>query len=281
MLLSGCEFEGAYDLPLPGSPVDEDDSFEVTAEFADVLNVVPRSVVMVDDVTVGEVIEVDRVGWHARITMRIKDGTELPDNAIADIRQSSACSARSTSPSRTRPTETPSGQPRRRRPHPALLHRPQPGGRGGARARCRSCSAAAASASSAPSPHELNKVMDGRTDRLRHLLGSLESVIGTIDSQRAQIISALESMNGLAKTLNAERETIGDALDAMGPAVEVLAAQHDELIEMLGALDRLGVVGTRVIGASKDNLIKTLADLRPVLDPPARGRRRAWRRAWT
>ena len=33
-LLTGCEFDGAYDLPLPGSPVDEDDAFEVTAEFA-------------------------------------------------------------------------------------------------------------------------------------------------------------------------------------------------------------------------------------------------------
>ena len=67
LLLSGCEFEGAYDLPLPGSPVDEDNSYTVTAAFADVLNVVPRSVVMVNDVTVGEVIEVDRVGWHAEI----------------------------------------------------------------------------------------------------------------------------------------------------------------------------------------------------------------------
>ena len=84
LLLSSCRFDGAYDLPLPGSPVDEDDSFEVTAEFADVLNVVPRSVVMVDDVTVGEVIEVERVGWHAQITMRVRNGTVLPDNAVAD-----------------------------------------------------------------------------------------------------------------------------------------------------------------------------------------------------
>ena len=125
---------------------------------------------------------------------------------------------------------------------------------------------------------ELNKVMDGRTDRLRHLLGSLEDVVGTIDSQRVQIIQALESMNGLAKTLNTERETIGDALDAMGPAVEVLAAQHDELIQMLGALDRLGVVGSRVIGASKDNIVRTLADLRrcsPACTRPAT----TWRRA--
>ena len=33
-----CEFNGAYDLPLPGSPVDEDHSFEVSAEFQDILN---------------------------------------------------------------------------------------------------------------------------------------------------------------------------------------------------------------------------------------------------
>ena len=34
---------------------------------------------------------------------------------------------------------------------------------------------------------------------------------------------------------------------------------------MLTALDRLGVVGTRVIRASKDDLLKTLAHLSPVL----------------
>ena len=84
---SGCEFDGAYDLPLPGSPVDEDSSFEVTAYFDDILNVVPRSPVMVDDVTVGEVTDVERVDWHAKVTLRVRDDVVLPDNAIADIRQ--------------------------------------------------------------------------------------------------------------------------------------------------------------------------------------------------
>jgi phospholipid/cholesterol/gamma-HCH transport system substrate-binding protein len=263
VLLSGCEFDGAYDLPLPGSPVDEGDSYEVTAEFADVLNVVPRSVVMVDDVTVGEVIEVDRVGWHAKITMRVRNGTQLPDNVIADIRQSSLLGEKyvaledpvdqeprgELSDGDNIPLSSTGRNPEVEEVLGALSFLLSGGGVG----------------QLGTITTELNKVMDGRTQRLRHLLGSLESVIGTIDSQRAQIISALESMNGLAKTLNAERETIGEALDAMGPAVEVLAAQHDELIEMLDALDRLGVVGTRVIGASKDNLIKTLEDLRPVL----------------
>ena len=85
--LSACDFDGAYDLPLPGSPVDADEAFEVSIDFEDILNVVPRSPVMVDDVTVGEVTEVERVGWHARITVRVRDDVELPDNAIADVRQ--------------------------------------------------------------------------------------------------------------------------------------------------------------------------------------------------
>ena len=63
LVLSGCEFEGAYDLPLPGSPVDEDNAYQVTAEFYDVLNVVPRSTVMVDDVTVGEVTYFGNQPW--------------------------------------------------------------------------------------------------------------------------------------------------------------------------------------------------------------------------
>ncbi len=41
----------------------------------------------VDDVTVGEVTDVERVGWHARVTLRIRDDVELPDNAVAEIRQ--------------------------------------------------------------------------------------------------------------------------------------------------------------------------------------------------
>ena len=107
--------------------------------------------------------------------------------------------------------------------------------------------------------------MDGRTDRLRHLLGSLDDVVGTLDQQKADIIHAMESMNSLTATLNREKQTIGDALDVVGPAVSVLADQHDELMKMLVSLDRLGKVGTRVIGASKDNVIKTLAELKPVL----------------
>ena len=89
VLPTGCEFDGAYDLPLPGNKVNADDGYLVTADFADALNVVPRTAVMVDDVVVGQVTEVERVGWHARVKFLVRKDIKLPENVQVDVRQTS------------------------------------------------------------------------------------------------------------------------------------------------------------------------------------------------
>ncbi|HNI69897.1 MAG TPA: MlaD family protein, partial [Marmoricola sp.] len=66
---SGCKFDGAYDLPLPGGVVSKGESFPITAQFTDALNVVPRTAVMLDDVPVGQVTQIDRKGWLAQVQM--------------------------------------------------------------------------------------------------------------------------------------------------------------------------------------------------------------------
>jgi phospholipid/cholesterol/gamma-HCH transport system substrate-binding protein len=218
---------------------------------------------MVDDVTVGEVTDVARVGWHAEVTMRVRNDVKLPDNAIADIRQVSLLGEKYVA--LEAPTdETPSGtlSENDNIPLSATGRNPEVEEVLGALSFLLSGGGVGQLGTIT---QELNNVMNGRTERLKHLMGSLEDVVGTLDDQKADIIRAMESMNNLTSTLNEERATIGDALDVMGPAVAVLSDQHDELISMLKSLDRLGIVGTRVIGASKDDLVKTLAELRPVL----------------
>src|SRR4051794_20796021 len=218
---------------------------------------------MVDDVTVGEVTDVERVGWHARVTMRVKDNVELPDNAVADIRQVSLLGEKYVAleaPTDAQPTgrlsdgDTIDLADTGRNPEVeevlgALSFLLSGGG----------------VAQLGTITHELNQVMDGRTDRFRHLLGSLEDVVGTIDDQKADIINAMESIAHLTETLNAEKKSITGALDVAGPAIDVLAKQHDELIAMLTSLDRLGQVGTRVIGRSKDDILASLDHLQPIL----------------
>ncbi len=263
LLTTACEFDGAYDLPLPGSPVDADEAITVTADFEDILNVVPRSPVMVDDVTVGEVTEVERVGWHAKITMLVRKDVVLPDNAIAEIKQVSLLGEKYVALE-----PPPEGASENRLgdgdniPLSATGRNPEVEEVLGALSFLLSGGGVAQLGTIT---EELNKAMNGREADLRHLLGSLTDVVGTLDDQKGDIIRAMESVSNLTATLNREKQTVTGALDVAGPAIKVLADQHDELVAMLTALDRLGVVGTRVIKASKDDLLKSLAHLEPVL----------------
>ncbi len=263
VVLTGCDFDGAYDLPLPGHEVDADDAFEVTAYFRDVLNVVPRSPVMVDDVVVGEVGEVERSGWNARVTLLIRKDVELPDNAIADIRQVSLLGEKYVALEEPKELE-----PTGRLADGDTIELPQTGRNPEVEEVLGALSfllSGGGVAQLGTITREANQVMSGREDRLKGLLSSLDSVVGTIDGQKADIINALESLNNLTATLNAEKDTVGEALDAIGPAVDVLNDQHKELVEMLSSLDRLGKVGTRVINASKEDVLTILEDLSPVL----------------
>ncbi|MDX6372795.1 MAG: phospholipid/cholesterol/gamma-HCH transport system substrate-binding protein [Nocardioidaceae bacterium] len=263
VLMTSCKFDGAYDLPLPGSPVSAENGIVVTAEFEDILNIVPRSPVMVDDVTVGEVIDVERVGWHAKISMRVRKDVALPDNAIAEIRQVSLLGEKYVA---IEPPPEGASEGRLEDgdniPLSATGRNPEVEEVLGALSFLLSGGGVAQLGTIT---QELNKAMSGREDTLRHVLGSLTDVVGTLDDQKADIIRAMQSISNLTATLNREKQTVTGALDVAGPAIKVLADQHDELIAMLSALDRLGVVGTRVIGASKDDLLKSLAHLRPVL----------------
>ena len=268
LLASGCSFDGVYDLPLPGNKVSKDDGFLVSADFADALNVVPRSSVMVADVPIGQVETVTRVGWHARVTMRVRKDVKLPDDAEAEIQQTSLLGekfvALSPPTSDSGETSTGSGQlgagdvipmdrtgrnPEVEEVLGALSFLLSGGGIGQLQT----------------ITFELNEMMEGRTGKIKNVLSRLNTLVGTLDAQKGDIIQALKSINGLSKTLVAEKKTIGDALDAAAPAIKVLRAQHNELVDMLVELDKMGVVGTRVIRKIKDDLLAELRHLEPIL----------------
>ena len=113
--------------------------------------------------------------------------------------------------------------------------------------------------------HELNNMMNGRQDQARHLLGNLDRMIGGLDEQKDDIIAAMESIDRLSSTLVKEKDVIGEAIDSMGPALKVLNRQHKALMTMLRQLDKLGVVGTRVLNKSTDNIVASLRHLQPTL----------------
>ncbi|MGW5257132.1 MCE family protein [Streptomyces sp. NPDC004012] len=263
LLLSGCGFNGWYDVQLPGGAAADGHAYHVTVEFRDVLDLVPQSAVKVDDVTVGAVEKIDLDGWHARVRLRVADSVKLPANAVADLRQTSMLGEKYvelSAPSGTPPVGRlrdggviPLSRSGRNPEIEEVLSALSALLNGGGVAQLKTITA------------ELNKALNGREDRVRSLLKQLDTFLGGLDRQRTEIVRALKGIDRLDKRLGKEKETIAQAVDAIPPALKVLADQRRDLTKMLTSLSDLGTTGTKVIDASRDDTVADLKQLRPLL----------------
>ncbi|MGN6721847.1 MAG: MCE family protein, partial [Marmoricola sp.] len=211
VVLTGCSFNGAYDLPLPGKVVSDSDGYKVSAEFDDIVSVVPRTLVMANDVPVGQVDSIGRSkdGWHAVVVMTIKKSVVLPANATAAVQQTSLLGEKYIA--FTAPPGSSVAKDGRlsngaylklnsttRDPEvedvlgalSALLS-------GGGVAQLHTISV------------ELNKAFDGRQADVRAALHQLDTFVNSLDHQKSDIVAAMSSINTLTATLNRERNTIG------------------------------------------------------------------------
>lgn len=259
--LTGCQ--GVYDLPLPGGAAQGGDVYHVTVEFADVLDLVPQSAVKVNDVTVGAVEGITLDGWHARVRLRLLDSVRLPDNAVAELRQTSLLGEKFVSLGP--PTDqAPSGRLGDGDAIPLARSGRNPEVEevlgalslllnGGGVAQLKTINV------------ELTKAMHGREADIKGAIKNLDTFLAGLDEQKAEIVRALDGLDRLSATLAKQKGDIATAIDNLGPGLKVLADQRKQLTAMLTALSQLGEVGTRVIRESKADTVANLKALGPTL----------------
>ncbi|MEH0841225.1 MCE family protein [Micromonospora sp. CPCC 205711] len=263
LLPAGCGLPDLAGLPLPGA-APKGDGYAVTAEFSDVLDLVPRAAVKVDDVTVGSVERISLAGWTARVTLRVGADVRLPANATAAVRQSSllgekyvTLAAPPTAPTSTRLADgdvIPLSRTARSAEVEEVLAALGLLLNGGGLAQLRTIN------------QELGAALDGREPAVRDALGQLDEFIGGLDKQKADMVRALDALDRLSGRLDRQKRTLGEAVDSVAPGLTVLARQRAQLTEALTALGRLGQVGTRVVNRSRDDTLADLRALQPILD---------------
>jgi len=263
LALSSCSI---YDVPLPGGPDVGDDPIKVHIMFRDVLDLVPQSTVKVDDVTVGKVSSIKLKGYTADVTVTLPNTIDLPDNARAEIRQTSLLGEKFVSLSKpSSPTgklgdgdviglENSGRNPEIEEVFSALALLLNGGGVG----QLKTIS------------EELNTAFGGREDSVRSIITQIGSFMGQLDSNKESIVTALENVNRLSVELRRQDSTIKAALDDLPAAIASVNSQRQDLVRMLQALSRLSGVGVRVIQASKESTIDSLRNLAPVLEAFAR-----------
>lgn len=262
-VLSGCGFRGANSFRLPGTEGRGAGAYTIQAQMADVQNLERNSRVRVNDANIGTVTDIELRGWHALVTMTVNGDVDLPANATATIGQTSLLG--SVHVELAAPTDTaPQGKlkhgsviplssagnfPSTERTLAALSLLLNGGGLGQAQDITKALSTA----------------FNGREQDLRSLLGQLDTFIGDLDQQKGDIIVATESLNNLVGQFAAQKPVVDKALKAIPNALKVLSQERDALADALGEAGRLSALATDSIESTKENLVKELNDLGPVV----------------
>lgn len=263
-LLAGCGGLTLQGVPLPGGADMGSHPFQVTAQFADVQDLVPQASVKVNNVSVGQVKTVDmNPQWTANVVLELNGDVRLPANAIAQLKQTTLLGEKyvelgepkDTAPQGTLadgaviPIDRSNRFPEAEEIFGALSLLLNGGGLGQVQNIAR----------------ELNKALDGHQADTRALLDDLNLLVGTLDGERGNITRALDGVDRLSGRLDEQRKNLDAVLTDLEPGLKVLDDQRPQLVDMLHALDKLSDTATDVVKKSHHDLVRDLEQLRPTL----------------
>jgi phospholipid/cholesterol/gamma-HCH transport system substrate-binding protein len=261
--LTGCGFHGLYSATLPGGANVGSHPYSVTIEFADVLDLVPQSSVKVNDVPVGRVESISLDGWVAKVKVTVNGSVKLPANARAAVQMTSLLGEKYVA------LEQPLGAAVGQLTNGANIPITSTGTapeveevlgalslllNGGGLQQIQTITT------------ELNKALNGNEAQVRELLGTLNTFVGGLDSQKTKITNALVSLDKLSATLNQQKQTIIATLDTFPQALEILKNDRNQIVSLLQSFSNLGNVATNVINATQTGLVSSLKALSPVLE---------------
>ena len=270
LLLAGCGssssggFGGVYDLPLPGGADVGAHPYTVTAQFTDVLDLVPQAAVKVNDVAVGRVesITLPKNGWTANVTMLINGNVHLPANATASLQQSSLLGEKyvelappgqdahgTLADNATIPLARTNRNPEVEEVFGALSMLLNGGGIGQLQT----------------IDKELNTALSGNEPQIRSMLDNINELIGNLDDHKQDITNALDGINRLAGALADRDQQIGNVLQNLAPGLQILDQQRQQLVTMLDSLNTLSGVANDTVDKSQKDLIADLQALAPTL----------------
>lgn len=264
LVVSGCS-ANLEDYTLPGGADVGDDPMTIRVQFEDVLDLVLQSSVKVNGLDAGRVTDIGLAedGWTAEVVLALNDEIVLPENAHASIQQTSLLGEKFvqlTPPEFVEPegrltngdvitrddTRTATDIEQVLGALSLLLN-------GGGVQQIQ------------PIVQELRLLTEGRESELNATLRSADELISGLNRQRESITQAIEGVNELSIRANSQREQIEAALDELPAGIAVLETQRPQLVEMLRRVDELGEVGSDILLESREDLIRDLRALRPIL----------------
>jgi phospholipid/cholesterol/gamma-HCH transport system substrate-binding protein len=261
-VLSGCAVSAA-DLPIPGGGV-EGPTYQLTAVFADALNLPDGAHVKLNGDDIGRVRRIEARDYTARVVMAVRRDVSLPRGSTAELRQATPLGEVFVA---FHPPANPSPGPPLRDGDVIELPATQAAAsvedllaalsmvvNGGGLAHTQTIAA------------ELNAATTGRAGQIAHLLGQTTTTLATLNARTQDIDRILAASQRLTDTLVARRDSVDKAFADLTPAIRVLADETDRFVGALHATGRLSRTGDHLLDQTNPQLRSLVRDLGPVLD---------------
>lgn len=270
LTLTGCGVGNVYEAPLPGGADVGSDPVTITADFDDVLDLVPQSSVKVDNVDVGRVskIALNPDGRSAKVTLVVNKGVALPAGTTARLQQTSLLGEKYVA--LVRPAGQKAGDPVADGDEIPLAATSEAAQveqvlgalsmvlNGGGIGQFQEIS------------RELQAVSKDRPREIKGFLREMEGFVTALDERKGAITDAIDGLASLSATLEQDSDKIASALEGLSPGMEVLVEQRAQLVAMLKSLDRLSKVTVDTLDKAQDDIVADFELLQPILEQLAR-----------
>jgi len=261
LLVSGCAIQ-PNDHTLPGQAAVGDDGYTVKVHFDQVENLVPNSTVLMDNVVIGTVASIDTVDWQAVVELRLLRDTPVPKNAVFSIGQKTLLGAQYVDvvvPRKPSGSELADGDvvpvdqtgtyPATEQVLGAVALLLNNGGL----------------SQISTITGELATAFEARVPDTRGLIRQSKELLAVLDSNRGEIVSALEALDSLSAGLRDDQDLLVDAVDRITPGLRVLEEERERLVNAIADTGRTSNRAVRVVQASESALLADLDALGPIL----------------
>lgn len=261
LLLTGCGPD-LSDVPMPR--IISGPTYTVDATFDSALNLPTQAPVKLDGKTVGEVVWVKAVDFHAKVRMRITRDTLIAADSRAEVRLSAPIGESFVA---LLPPAKPATA--------AYLHEGSTIDISRTRAApdttdlLTSMSVAITGGSYADLKTvvtELTTALNGHADEAKHLLGRLDVLVTDLNTHRDDLDTALDGLDRLGGLLTKDSDSLVTSTQQLTPAIRELDKHEDAALRLLSSMTRLSTASTDVINATSADLGRQLRDAKTLLD---------------
>ena len=246
-------------LPLPAPGVGAD-SYSLTATFGNALNLPTKAKVRLNGADIGEVESMQAKNYTAVVHMRIKAGVLLPAGTSAELRSATPMGdvfVALTPPAHPAPdaprladgASIPEESTAAATTIEEVLSRAALLVNGGAIENITTLA------------NSLGEAVGGRGDRLATMIQQTRQLVDSLLARTDQIRRVLATTKDLSATLAAHRSDVDAAVAAAGPAVQVIGDNTQQIVDLVGQLNRISQQLSQypsVKGTNNLSLIKSI-----------------------